>query len=88
MPLPGKIDSFFTSTADSSLSGWKIDDEKADALVKRLQKVGSNMNMSQVASDDAEVMSDEEEEDEQMSDSDDIRSDDEEDEDAQVMVTR
>ena len=85
MPLPGKIDSFFTSTADSSLSDWKIDDEKANALLKRLQKAGSSMNMSHVASDDAEVMSDNEEEEEQMSDTNDIRSNDEEDEDAQVM---
>lgn len=81
MPLPGKIDSFFTSTADSSLSGWKIDDEKTNALLKRLQEAGSSMIMSRVASDDAEVMSDdEEEEEEQMSDTNDIMSDDEEEE--------
>ncbi|KAI0972536.1 hypothetical protein F4678DRAFT_478411 [Xylaria arbuscula] len=60
MPLPGKIDSF-TSTADSSLGGWKIDDEKANALLKRLQEAGSSTTMSQVASDDAEAMSDDEE---------------------------
>ncbi|KAI0546215.1 hypothetical protein F4679DRAFT_558253 [Xylaria curta] len=53
MFLPGKIDSF-TSTADNSPGGWKIDDDKANALLKRLQEAGSSTIMSQVASDDEE----------------------------------
>ncbi|KAF7547975.1 hypothetical protein G7Z17_g7370 [Cylindrodendrum hubeiense] len=77
MPRPGKIDSF-TSTADGSLGGWKIDDEKTNALLKRLQEAGSSTIMSQVAGDDAEVMSDDEEQKEHTSDDNDVMSDDEE----------
>jgi hypothetical protein len=85
MPIPGKIDSFLHSTAEGNLSGWKINDEKANALLKGLQEASSSTDVSQVVNDDVEVMSDDEEEEEQMSDVNDVMSVDEEDEDAQVM---
>ena len=58
MPLPGKINSFFSPTANINKIGWRICGGEADEFVKRLHKavIGA---ISQVPGDG--YMSDEEE---------------------------